>query len=227
MSPIVIRGRTLGVERNGIFNSSNTAPIPGGRLWPEAAQTWLAMRDAYAAHGGNPADCAPGGLESSARTFDQQVSLKNYWVGQGRPQNAATPGTSNHGWAIAVDCPSSRVQAWLLIHGPNYGWSHDEGALVGEPWHFRYVGASAATLRGLSRDPWVGFMPSEHRWITEYDRLTKVHANAPRRAVLRRVMTDQRKRIWKAAQPAASGGDGKGWTGGRIRRYRALLARTI
>jgi len=227
MTPIVIHGRALGVERNGIFNGSNTAGVPGGRLWPEAATTWLAMRDAYVAQGGHSAEFAPGGPESSARTFAQQVELKALWVRQGRPQNAATPGTSNHGWAIAVDCPSSRAQSWLMTHGPNYGWSHDEGALVGEPWHFRYVGASPATLRKLTRDPWFGFLPNERRWITEYDQLTKAHAGASRRAVLRRVMTEQRKRIWKAAQPAASGGDGKGWTAGRVRRYKALLARTI
>src|SRR5206468_3072803 len=197
MTPVEIHGRALGVERNGVFNSSNTSPIPGGRLWPEAALTWTAMRSDYVAQGGDPAACAPGGPQSSARTFAQQVALKAEWVSRGRPQNAATPGTSNHGWGIAVDCPSSHAQAWILTHGANYGWSHDEGALVGEPWHFRYVGASAARLRQLTRDPWAGYTASERRWITEYDRLAKDQKNAQRRGVLRRVMTEQRKRIWK------------------------------
>jgi hypothetical protein len=39
-------------------------------------------------------------------------------------------------------------------------------------------------------------------------------------------MTQQRKRIWQAAQPPGAGGDGKGWTRLRRRRYASLLART-
>jgi hypothetical protein len=223
MSPVKINGRALGVERNGVFDRTNTAPIPGGRLWPEAATTWLAMRAAYVAHGGHPDEFAPGGPASSARTVQQQVALKAYWTSRGHPENAAAPGTSNHGWAIAVDCPSSRAQAWLLREAAGFGWSHDEGARVHELWHFRYVGASRSLLLQLRRDPLAGFPPSERRWITEYKHLEQAHLDAGRQAVLRRVMTEQRKRIWKAAQP---GGDGRGWTTNRARRYKALLALT-
>jgi hypothetical protein len=45
--------------------------------------------------------------------------------------------------------------------------------------------------------------------------------------VLRRAMEQQRKRVWRAAQPHSRGGDGRGWDhANRRARYRSLLART-
>ena len=74
---------------------------------------------------------------------------------------------------------------------------------------------------------WSGYTASEKRWIQEYDRLLKDRKDPDRRGVLRRVMTDQRKRIWRAAQPKSKGGDGRGWShANRQRRYNSLLART-
>jgi lysozyme len=69
-------------------------------------------------------------------------------------------------------------------------------------------------------DPLAGFTASERRWIREYDRLKAAGRDRDRRAVLRRVMTEQRKRIWRAAQES-------GWrTANRRSRYHSLLART-
>lgn len=220
VSPITINGRLLGVERNGVFTDANTHPISGGRLWPEAAATWNLMHAVYVAAGGHPTEFEPGGAASSARSVAQQVSLAQQWAARGQPWKAAPPGTSNHGWAIAVDCPAARAQAWLMTHCGEYGWSHDEGARVGEPWHFRYIGAPAGLIRRLQRDPLAGYMASERRWIAEYDRLVSQNANPARRGVLRRVMTLQRKRLFKAAQDKA------GWTPTRRRRYASLLERT-
>jgi GH24 family phage-related lysozyme (muramidase) len=66
-----------------------------------------------------------------------------------------------------------------------------------------------------------GYTASERRWIREYDELKAADRNIGRRVVLRRVMTEQRKRIWRAAQPPGS------WDhANRRARYRSLLART-
>ena len=216
----------LGVAENGVFGESNTDPIPGGRLWPEAALTWNAMRAAYVADGGNADRFRPGGPDSSARTLASQRALKALWTAQGQPHKAATPGTSNHGWGIAVDIQTPDCQAWILRNGARFGWSHDEGARVGEAWHFRYVGASKVTLAKLKRDPLAGYTKAERRWVREYDRLLRTSRDPQRRTVLRRVMTAQRKRIWHLSQPHGAGGDGKGWTRLRVRRYSSLLART-
>src|SRR4051812_37138485 len=107
--PVAIRGRLLGVEQNGVFSSSNTDPIPGGRLWPEAALTWNAMRAAYVADGGIASDFVPAGPNSSARSREAQDF---FWSHQ--PPPAARPYTSNHGWAIAVDVKTRQAAAWLL-----------------------------------------------------------------------------------------------------------------
>lgn len=213
--PTNVNGRMLGVAENGVFTEANTDPIPGGRLWPEAALTWNAMRAEFAADGGDPDTFKPGGPNSSARTIAAQ---REFWANQ--PPPAAQPGTSNHGWGIAVDCPAASAQAWLLRRGHEFGWSHDEGARVGEPWHFRYVGASPKLLRRLQRDPLAGYTTSERRWIREYDALKRTGRDSARLNVLVRVMTEQRRRIWRAAQPPGR------WTIARRLRYRSLKART-
>lgn len=72
-----------------------------------------------------------------------------------------------------------------------------------------------------------GYTPAEIRWIRAYDQLLLERRDAPGRLQLRAAMTRQRKRIWKAAQPLAKGGDGRGWDcNARTRRYYSLLART-
>jgi hypothetical protein len=207
---VVVNGRVLGVEENGRFTSANTDPIPGGRLWPEAALTWNAMRAAYVADGGRAGDFAPAGPASSARGLAAQ---RYFWAS--RPPPAAVPGTSNHGWGLAVDVRTARAAAWLLRRGPAFGWSHAEGARVGEWWHFSYVGAPRVLLLRLRREPLAAFTRSERRWIREWD----AGPGPARRRALRRAMMEQRKRIWRAAER-------DGWTWERRRRYRALRNRT-
>jgi hypothetical protein len=76
-------------------------------------------------------------------------------------------------------------------------------------------------------DPLEGYTENEKLWIREYDRLVREHRDLPLRRALRKSMTKQRKRIWRSAQPASEGGDGKGWDHARRRdRYRSLRART-
>jgi hypothetical protein len=60
---------------------------------------------------------------------------------------AARPGTSNHGWGLAVDAGEERdgdissepfdaeTLTWLKIHAHSYGFSWE---LQSEPWHLRY-----------------------------------------------------------------------------------------
>lgn len=70
-----------------------------------------------------------------------------YWLRAGLA-SAAVPGTSNHGWGLAVDVaveldgdpgPESITDDavdWLVAHAATYGWSAE---LQSEPWHWRYV----------------------------------------------------------------------------------------
>ena len=62
---------------------------------------------------------------------------------------AATPGTSNHGWGLAIDlCTAetrnSDVLTWLTENGPIFGWANPGWALPGgagphEAWHWEYL----------------------------------------------------------------------------------------
>lgn len=71
-----------------------------------------------------------------------------------KPGLAATPGTSNHGWGLAIDlCPSETnnggVMRWLEENGRTYGWANPGWAQRGgsgayEPWHWEYVPGTRA-----------------------------------------------------------------------------------
>jgi hypothetical protein len=210
MSPVLINGRMLGVQTNGLFTDDNTLAIPGGRLWSEAARSWRDMRTAAIEAGIPPAAFVPNGPASSARSVAQQ----RYFYAH-RPPAAAVPGTSNHGWGLAVDVKTRVAAAWILSHGHKFGWSWDEGSRVGEWWHFRYVGGyrpRPLRFAHLTRE--------ERRWVLEYDRLRAHARDLQRRRVLRGVMRRRRKAIWAEARRT-------GWDANRRReRYLTLLART-
>ena len=76
-------------------------------------------------------------------------------------------------------------------------------------------------LKAAHADALDGYTASERRWIREYDALRRAGKDPERQRVLRRVMGDQRKRVWRAAQ--APGGWQKA---NRAARYRSLHARS-
>lgn len=197
---------------NGRFPDSALAAIPGGRLEREAAASWNAMHDYILKRSG--VSIRPLGPNSSYRTYSKQVE---YWNNYQRGGNvAARPGTSNHGWGKAVDVATQQMAALIRQHGPKFGWSWDEGRRAGEWWHFRYVGGYVAP----KRDPFEGYPEDEKRWIKEYDKLVRLGRDKDRRRVLRRVMTERRKEIYRLAQKG-------GWNKRKRRaRYRSLYART-
>ncbi|WP_460445443.1 M15 family metallopeptidase [Angustibacter aerolatus] len=84
-------------------------------------------------------------LTDSYRSLASQVSLAGR-----KPGLAARPGTSNHGWGLAVDVckgpddPSSARYRWMRAHAPAFGWDNPAWARPGgssrtEPWHWEYV----------------------------------------------------------------------------------------
>lgn len=107
----------------------------------DAAQAFVEMSRAHAAQTGRGL-C----ITDSYRTFTSQVDLYRR-----KPALAAVPGTSNHGWGVAIDmCGgvesfSSPAYRWMAQNGPSYGWVNPHWARQGggreEPWHWEYVGA--------------------------------------------------------------------------------------
>lgn len=71
-----------------------------------------------------------------------------YWILKKGQSVAAVPGTSNHGWALALDLGSnvnvagSAEKKWADANGPTFGW-YPKGNAWGEPWHFEYTAPPA------------------------------------------------------------------------------------
>jgi hypothetical protein len=115
---------------------------PGEMLRADAAARFNRMSRAFFSAFGEPL-C----VTSSYRTYAHQVELY-----AGMPAGyAAVPGTSNHGWGLAVDlCGGIQVDGspehlWLLDHAAAYDWFHPGWAMPGgggphEPWHWEYAG---------------------------------------------------------------------------------------
>jgi D-alanyl-D-alanine carboxypeptidase len=110
----------------------------GESLRPDAAVSLSALNEAFKARFGRNL-C----LVDSYRSLSSQYSVK-----ASRGFLAATPGTSMHGWGLAIDlCSketgSSEVYGWLWDNAPMYGWENPPWAQRGgmgnyEPWHFEY-----------------------------------------------------------------------------------------
>jgi len=114
------------------------------RLRPDAAASITRLAAAFEAHFGKPLY-----LSDAYRTYATQVSLKAT-----KGVFAATPGTSNHGWGIAIDAASrvnvdgSAEHRWFEANARPYGWinpawAQDYNSNNGqhEPWHWEYSAA--------------------------------------------------------------------------------------
>lgn len=133
--------RAWGGYPNGLIPANALCSVPGGDLLRcDAATAYSAMSGAFAATFGRPL-C----LTDAYRSFESQVTL----YGQ-KPELAAVPGTSNHGWALAVDlCGAverygSAEYNWMVSNAGRFGWIHPTWADPGhgreEPWHWEYAG---------------------------------------------------------------------------------------
>lgn len=186
----------LGGKSNGKLPLSilvETPGLSGGPrilLVPTATRCWLALTAAASAAGIvlNATSAA-----DSYRSYRQQVDTftsryqvdptTNGWKwwdsdNSGTPERwykkdgvatAAVPGTSNHGWAIAVDIANasgSRLR-WLEANAVKYGWSWE--TVPEEPWHIRNVTGDdiPAAVLAYEED---ALTPEEHRMLTNEDR---------------------------------------------------------
>ena len=137
-------------EASGAWGGFPNGFIPPAALCPlgigshllrcDAAVSMRALGSAFAATFGR-ALC----VTDSYRRFEAQVRL--YGV---KPSLAAVPGTSNHGWGLAVDLCGG-VQSfgtaeygWFAATAGAFGWVNPGWAQPGrgreEPWHWEFVG---------------------------------------------------------------------------------------
>jgi hypothetical protein len=127
---------------NGRLPDSALSSIPGGRLAKGApARSWLAMRYYIAKKTNGRVWLEPTGPASSYRSLAKQQEFWNNYT-SGRGPLAARPGSSNHGWAKAVDVPTADMQQQIRKFGHLFGWGIAGGVLSSdapsEPWHSKW-----------------------------------------------------------------------------------------
>ncbi|MDX6225778.1 MAG: peptidoglycan DL-endopeptidase CwlO [Frankiales bacterium] len=135
-------GREWGGYPNGFIPASALSPLshaPGQRLRCDAAAAFGRLTAAYAAAHGGSWIC----VTDSYRSYADQQRLY-----QSKPSLAAVPGTSNHGWALALDLcggaqrAGSDADAWLHAHAAGFGWHHPGWAEPSgsrpEAWHWEF-----------------------------------------------------------------------------------------
>jgi LAS superfamily LD-carboxypeptidase LdcB len=123
----------LAAYGNGRIPSERLTPIGQGghRLFAPAAASWQNLVSAASADG------IALRITDSYRSYTEQVDLAER---KGLYQNgglAAVPGTSNHGWGLAVDADvrDPATMEWLRVNGPRFGWVETTPR---EPWHWEF-----------------------------------------------------------------------------------------
>jgi D-alanyl-D-alanine carboxypeptidase len=77
-------------------------------------------------------------VTDSYRSYDAQVDLVRRKGLYSQGGLAAEPGTSQHGWGLAVDLDlDAEAQAWMRTNGARFGFEEDTPR---EPWHWAYKG---------------------------------------------------------------------------------------
>ncbi|GIG20018.1 hypothetical protein Cch01nite_07420 [Cellulomonas chitinilytica] len=136
----VDRGAWGGNVNGKIPVSALSSPTfdPKVKLRDDAARALDRLNTAFRAKFGR--DVVVG---DSYRSLAAQFSTKEQ-----RPTLAAAPGTSNHGWGLAVDLTggiddaASAQHRWMDAHAGEFGWVNPDWAKAErfEPWHWEYVG---------------------------------------------------------------------------------------
>jgi GH25 family lysozyme M1 (1,4-beta-N-acetylmuramidase) len=126
-----------GAFTNGHATLSDVAPVatgvhcqaPAGQLADGASAAFNTM--ALGAGEKLPVN----GCDSAYRAYERQLYYWHLYI-TGQGNLAAYPGTSNHGYGLAVDIPEW-VQGYLKLHGDRYCWRKTEA--FSEPWHWNYT----------------------------------------------------------------------------------------
>lgn len=133
-----------GGHDNGRIPTDELAPIPWAHdefLRTDATDALVTMNNDFKKKFGTDM-----GITDAYRDYEEQEHLY-----QTKPPGmAATPGKSNHGWALAVDFGTginrfgTPQHKWMKTNAEKYGWQHPDWARQGqknsEAWHWEYYG---------------------------------------------------------------------------------------
>ncbi|MEV4508895.1 M15 family metallopeptidase [Dactylosporangium sp. NPDC049525] len=85
------------------------------------------------------ADGVTIGITDSYRSYDEQVDLARRKGLYAQGGLAAAPGTSDHGWGLAVDLDlDAKAQAWMRANAGRFGFTENTPR---EPWHWKFAAA--------------------------------------------------------------------------------------
>lgn len=124
---------------NGRIPESALARIPGSgpyggpKLRADAARAYNALHEESLRRYGISMALDEGSVGRAYRSYPRQVLAKRIYGA-----DAAEPGTSNHGWGLAVDLMNAR-QRWVIDQiGHLYGFSKRWSDAAWEWWHIKY-----------------------------------------------------------------------------------------
>lgn len=150
--PIGVPPGPWGGWANGFIPEELLSPIPwepSHLLRSDAVGALVALNNDFRAEFGYDIN-----INDAYRDYAGQVEQREIWCSRNKCGNAAEPGTSNHGWALAADLGSgissfgTPQYRWMKEHAPSYGWQHPawaepDGAHP-EPWHWDFWGWAGA-----------------------------------------------------------------------------------
>jgi hypothetical protein len=123
---------------NGRIPASQLMRIPGnGRLIKSAARAYWAMWF-RARRRGVSLSIIEGRDRRTYRELAAQFRVRAQWCALGRCQNAAIPGTSNHGLGIALDLMSMAQRKCIDRIGAPFGWAKRWSDAAHEWWHLKW-----------------------------------------------------------------------------------------
>ena len=109
-------------------------------------------------------------VNDAYRSYEKQVELYE----ELGPDVAAVPGTSNHGWGIAVDLGcgvgifGNTRHVWFAVNAPKFGFTQPEWALIGssraEAWHWQFFDADLPSYLTTTKTATVATSASTGSW---------------------------------------------------------------
>lgn len=133
-----------GGHENGRIPTDELKAIPWAEdeyLRDDATDSLVSMNNSFKKEFGNDM-----GITDAYRDYEEQ----EYLFKTKPPGMAATPGKSNHGWALAVDYGTginrfgTPQHEWMKKNAGKFGWQHPKWAQQGqsnaEAWHWEYYG---------------------------------------------------------------------------------------
>ena len=108
----------------------------GERMWAPAAAAYDRMTAAARADG------VRFSVNDSYRSYGDQVDMAERKGLRSQGGLAAAPGTSSHGWGLAVDLQlDGKALGWMRDNAGRFGFAE---TVSGEPWHWGFSPARAA-----------------------------------------------------------------------------------